>query len=34
VHTVVPSFVHRFGGELPLQLLHLEDHICLGLSLG
>jgi hypothetical protein len=34
LRTAVPSVVHRFGGELPLQLLQLADHVWLGLSLG
>jgi hypothetical protein len=25
VRTVVAQFVHKFGGELPLQLLQLAD---------
>ena len=28
------QFARRFGGELPLQLLQLADHVWLGLSLG
>jgi hypothetical protein len=34
VHTAVLSLVGRFGGELPLQLLQLADHVWVGLSLG
>jgi hypothetical protein len=33
VHIVVPSLMRRFGGDLPLQLLQLADHVCLGMSL-
>jgi hypothetical protein len=33
VHTAVPSFVHRFGGELLVQLLQLAVTFWLGLSL-
>jgi hypothetical protein len=34
VSTAVPSFVYMFGGELPLQMLQLADHVWLGLSVG
>jgi hypothetical protein len=34
VRTAVPSFVRKFGGEMPLQLSQLADHVWLGLSLG
>jgi hypothetical protein len=27
VHTAVDQFVHKFGGELSLQLLQLADYI-------
>jgi hypothetical protein len=34
VGTAVPSFVHKFGGELSVQLLQLAVMFWLGLSLG